>query len=337
MDFGLMSFGTALGDRVAVADVVSEYTADTERVLGYGYRNIHRAPDTVGLTDLAHEAGQRALDEAGVDPGELDLVVLAVTDITEYLYWDAAASLQQRWGADRAEAVLIDQGCIGGITCFDTIAGRFATHPDYRRALVVGANRTCDAYWNRMDTHSLLFSDGAAAAVVGRAHPHYRWRASEALSDGRYSTFFRLAHGGAAAPFDAAAPPAEPIRASDGWDIMEHFRYDYDLFAGFVDEMNDRVDVVVRRACARVGAKPSDLARISLLNDNARTLTDLAAKLDLPLDRTNIDIAAEYGHFGAGDQLFNLARYVDALHPGDLVAVAGVGRGMHWACAVFEV
>ncbi|MFJ4972554.1 3-oxoacyl-ACP synthase III family protein [Streptomyces sp. NPDC088755] len=333
MDFGMMGFGSALGEKAPVADIVAEYTTDRERVLAYGYRNVHRCPPEVGLTDLAVAAAREAMAASGTDPGELDLVVLAITDIPEYLYWDAAASLQARLGAHQAEAVLIAQGCAGGITGFDTIAGRFATHPDYRRALFVGANRTAEAYWNRMETHSLLFSDGAAATVVGRGHPAFRWRGGEVITDGRYADFFLMEQGGALFPF---MPGEEQPVARDAWDMMEFFDYDSDRFEGFIELMNDRVREVVHRACKRAGVQPGDLARVVLLNDNEQTLKVLADKLGVPEERTNLGFSLEHGHFGAADHLLNLQQHVAAgdLAEGDLIALAGMGRGMHWGCAI---
>ncbi|MFI1436645.1 3-oxoacyl-ACP synthase III family protein [Streptomyces lydicus] len=338
MDFGLLSFGTALGERAAVSRIAPEYTADVGRILEYGYRHIHRCPPDTGISDLAAEAAVQALAESGTDPADLDLIVLAITDIPEYLYWDPSAHLQERLGAPRAEAVLITQGCVGGITCLDTVAGRFATHPDYRRALVVGANRTVEAYWNRMETHSLLFSDGAAAAVVERGHERRRWRVSEVLSDGRYAGFFRLEQGGSAEPFQAGRVPDEPVTVKDGWDIMEYFDYDTDAFSGFVELMNQRCADVVAAACRRSGIRPSDLSRVVLLNDNARTLQEIAKRIDVPIERTNLHFSLENGHFGAADHLLNLNRLHRSgeVRPGDLVALVGMGRGMHWACALIE-
>jgi 3-oxoacyl-[acyl-carrier-protein] synthase-3 len=335
VQFGLRAFGSALGAPVAVADAAGEYTDDVERVLEHGYRNIHRAAAEQGLVDLAAEAGEAALREAGVEAGELDLLVLAITDIPEYLYWDPAGALQARLRADRAEAVLIAQGCVGGITCLDTVAGRFATHREYRRALVVGANRTCEAYWNRMETHTLLFSDGAAAAVAVRDHPRLRWRASEVISDGRYADFFRMDTGGAAQPFEAGNKPGT---VRDAWDVMEYFNYDPDRFGAFIDLINDRVRDVVVRACDRVGVHVADLARVVLLNDNLRTISTIAARLGVPVERTNLEFSLERGHFGAADHLLNLQHHVASGHfrDGDLVALAAMGRGMHWACTIIE-
>ena len=338
MSFGLVSFGEALGEPVPVADVVAEYTDDVNRVLGHGYERVHRCPQATGLTDLAVRAGTAALAAAEVSAADVDLVVLAVTDIVEYLYWDASAELAHRLGATRAEAVLLTQACTTGVVSLDTVAGRFATHPDYRTALVVAANRTCEAYWNRMDVQPMVFSDGAVGVVARRDHPALRWLATEVATDGRYARFHRLDAGGAAAPFDGAAAD-EPPRVRDVWDVMEFFDYDAEVFQDFARRLDERAVLVTERACARAGIAVADLARLVLVNDNARAMTSLAAAFGIPLARTNRELAARYGHLGAADQLFCLGRHVEAgeLGPGDRVALVSMGRGMHWACTVLAV
>lgn len=333
MGYGLTAFGAALGEEAAVKDVVGEYTEDVERVLGYGYEYIHRARPDVSVTDLAVEAGGRAL--GSVDPRDVDLLVLALTDLADHLYWDAAARVQWALRLSRAEAVLVDQGCVGGVTALDTVAGRFATHPGYRTALVIGANRTVDAYWNRLDTHSLLFSDGAAAAVAVRGASTLRWRASYAETDGRYADFFRMDVGGGRRPF---VPGAGTPAVRDAWDVVEHFGHDAERVAAYAEEIDERTARAVHRACRQAGCAEEGLARLLLLNDNARVLAAQAGLVGVPLERTNARVAALHGHFGAADHLFSLARLEEAgeLVPGDLVALAANGRGMHWACAVLQ-
>jgi len=322
-----------------VAKILPQYSEDEERILNYGYRNVLRCPPEVGLTDLAVTAGQRALSADGVDPGDLDLVVLAITDICEYFYWDAAASVAHRLGADRAEAMLLTQACTGGVVEFDAVAGRFATHPSYRTALLVAANRTCDEYWNRLDTLPMVFSDGAAAAVARRNHQGLRWLASEVITDGRYADLFRLDAGGAAAPFGAAPVPADALRARDVWGVMEYFDYDVAQFERFATLQDQRTREVIAAACARAGLATTDIARFLLLNDNREALTKLAASLGVPEDRTNLHLSLEHGHLGAADQLFCLSRYHadGALIEGERLALASRGRGMHWACTILQV
>lgn len=339
MDFGLVSFGSVLGTPVAVDAVVGAYTDDIERVRDYGYRTIHRSPAGVGVTDLAAEAAQRALDAAGLDPLDLDLVVLGITDIAEYLYWDPAASLQHRLGAYNAEAILLTQACTAGLAGLDLIAGKFASHPGYQTAVLVGANRTCEAYWNRMATQSLVFSDGAAAAIARRGHPRLRWRASEAMTDGRYADFHLMDVGGLTCPFGTTEQASVTPQARDAWDIMEFFDYDDESFRQFVDQMGKRVRLVAQRACAQIGADLRDVRRLIFLHDNRRSFESVAAEFGLPMSATNLETGLDIGHLGAADLIYSLAADVAAgrIEQADLVALVGMGRGMHWACTLIEM
>lgn len=338
MTFGLVSFGTALGEPAAVADVLAQYSEDDERILGYGYRTVLRCPAHVGLTDLAVDAATSALAAADIAPGSVDLLVLACTDIAEYLYWDAASSVAHRVGARRAEAVLLDQACTGGVLSFDTVAGKLATHPAYQTALIIAANRTCEAYWNRLDTQPMVFSDGAAAAVAIREHSRLRWLATEVITDGSFADFYRLDAGGAARPFGPGTA-AEDLRATDAWSVLEFFDYDSARFEQFATLIDERTRDVIDAACARTGSRVDKLARLALLSNNAQAMAAIAERLGVPLSRTNYDLALEFGHLGAADQLFCLSRYADGadLTPGDRIALASRGRGMHWACTMLEV
>jgi 3-oxoacyl-[acyl-carrier-protein] synthase-3 len=337
--FGICGFGHELGEPVDVAQAAAQYTEDLDRVASWEYRRFMRSAPEVGLTDLAVTAGERALAAAGVEASELDLVVLAISDIAEYLYWDAAAATQARLGATRAEAVLVNQACGGGVASFDLVAGRFATHPDYRTALVVGANRVCETYWNRMEINTSIYSDGAAAAVVRRDEPSCRWLATHVITDGTYADFMRMEVGATARPFvDGNGNGHARVRSpSDRLD--EFFAGDVRRMFGFVSTIRKRNREVVDAACARAGIEISDLRRVIHFNDNVKQLTELAGDLWIPLDRTNVELAREHAHIGCADQLLSLERHIAAgeLEHGDLVALTSTASGMHWLCTVLEI
>lgn len=339
MTFGIVSFGYALGEPVDIGTAVRAYSEDVERILGYGYRTLHRAADGEGVTDLGVRAAREALAKAGVGAEEIDLIVFAPTDVPEHLYWDPSASLQWRLGAHRAQALLLNQACTAGLAGLDIIAGRFATQPECRTALLVAGNRTCEAYWNRVATQSMVFSDGAAAAVLRRDHPSLRWRASDAVTDGRYADFYLLDVGGTAHPFTPEQARQGQPTARDAWDIMEFFDYDDERFADFVTLINTRALEIVDRACKRVGVTPGDLRRLITSHDNVRSTTSLAETFGLPVAATNIEIGRSIGHLGSADQIYSLGALVEAgeLAAGDLVALVGLGRGMHWACTLIEI
>lgn len=336
--FGVVAVGECLGEQRDVADEASLYLADPGRAAGWGYRYFHRAPDSVGLTDLAAEAGRRALRHAGVQPEDVDVVVLAMADVPEYLYWDPAAATADKVGVRHAEAVLINQACSAGVASFDIVAGKFATHPDYRVALLVTANRVCEAYWNRMDSSTAIMSDGAAAAVLVRDHQSCVWLTTEVISDGRYADFSRLEMGGAARPFrtgdKAPAPIGNPV------DLMNEFLgNDLRAVIGFLRHSRERSREVVERACKRVGL-PIDAIRYFLhLNGTAKALADYAQLFRVPQSHTNAEVAAEHAHFGSADQLLALGRGLAhrRFQPGDIVALTSTGNGMHWACTLLRI
>jgi 3-oxoacyl-[acyl-carrier-protein] synthase-3 len=269
---------------------------------------------------------------------EVDLVVLAIADIAEYLYWDPAAATQARLGAQRAEALLLNQACGSGVAAWDAVAGKFATHPEYRTALVVTANRVCDAYWNRMESNTCVSSDGAAAAVAVRGHGSCQWLTTEVISDGRYADFFRMDVGGGAQPFTPLL--AEPARVVNPFDRLERFfRTDLTLMVEFSAMLRTRVREVLERACERAGQPVDSVRRVIHLNDNMKALAALAEELGIPLERTNAELAMEHGHLGAADQLFCLERHLAAgeLGDGDLVALTSLSSGMHWVCTLFRI
>ncbi|MEV5612325.1 3-oxoacyl-[acyl-carrier-protein] synthase III C-terminal domain-containing protein [Streptomyces sp. NPDC052225] len=338
MSFGIVAQGHALGRPVTVAEAAERYGADPRKLAGLGYRRLHRADDGEGLTDLALRAAESALRKARLDAADVDLLVLALPDVPEYLYWDAAAALQGRLGATGAEAVLISQACGGGVTAFDTVAGRLATHPGYGTALIVAASRITEAYWDRTATGTSLSSDGAAAAVLRRGHTAGAWLATETISDGRYADFMRMEVGGAARPFSAEQP--EPAVIAPLIERMDTFfagdgRATYD----FMTLLHTRTREVLERACARAGLTPGALERVLYLHDNIGAFRDLAKELGIPLEATNAELAMTLGHFGPADQLLSLERLSAAgeLVEGDTVALLSMGTGMHWTCTLLRV
>jgi 3-oxoacyl-[acyl-carrier-protein] synthase-3 len=120
---------------------------------------------------------------------------------------------------------------------------------------------------------------------------------------------------------------------------MEFFDYDEERFTGFVDQINKRGRLVIERACERIGVTLKDVRRVISLHDNRHSLEALASELDMPVTATNLELGLDTGHLGAADQLYSLADEVrrGELAPGELVALVGLGRGMHWACALVQM
>jgi 3-oxoacyl-[acyl-carrier-protein] synthase-3 len=338
MSFGIVATGHALGDPCSVDQEAPAYTGNPDRVRAWGYRTFHRAADRVGITDLATTAARHALARAGVTADQIDLVVLAMTDIPERLYWDAAAATQARLGAKHAAAVLVNQACSSGVMAFDAVAGRFATHPDCQLALLIAANRVCEPYWNRMESCTAVMSDGAAAAIMARGHDRCQWLATEVISDGRYADFSSLSSGGAAQPFTAGAAAPEPVGAPR--QLMEEFLgHDVRRLVEFSRLSRENTRTVFERACKRAGLTPADVRHMVYMNGTAKALHEFALAFGLPPENTNADIAPDYGHLGCADQLLAFGVMLDQgrFEDGTVVALNSAGNGMHWACTMLRV
>ncbi len=336
--FGIAGIGAVLGRRTRVADVALQYTSNLRQLKGWGFRSFHEAEPGVVATDLAVRASEAALAKSGIAATEVDAVILCTTGPPEYLYWDPAAAVQGRVGARNAEVLLVSHACTSGVMAFDVAAGKFATHATYDTVLLVAVNRVCEPYWNRMESSTAVYSDGAAAAVLKRGVRHCEWLTTETISDGSLADLLLLEQGGAAKPWGPSTEPPEPV-ASAVQRLNAFYGGDNVSMQRFSELTVQRTRDVVLRACKRANVEAGTVARLIHQNDNIVALSRVADDLGIPLDRTNAEIAMDHGHVGCADQLLtlNLELSSGALRGGDLVALTAMGSGMHWSCTLLRV
>lgn len=335
--FGLDGFGYAFGEDQAVADVVGDYVDTTERVLNWGYRTFHRAPDGVHATDLAASAARQALDRSGLAAADVDLVVLAGPDIPEYLAWDGAAALARELKIERTQTLVLNEGCGAGVHGLYHVAAAMATQPEVTTALFVAVNRTSEFHRNRMNLVNTVLSDAAVAVVARRGHPARRWLATEQFTDPEHCDVLRVDFGGAVNPLP---PPDWSARHAPGGheQIRRQFGDSPDRLRRFLEHRYERLVEVVEAACARAGVDRADLTHLLYLNDSAASIAAVAEPLGVPLARTNADLAPDHGHMGGADQLVSLGLKLERgeIRPGDLVALCGISVG-RWGATLIRI
>ncbi|MEV6907365.1 3-oxoacyl-[acyl-carrier-protein] synthase III C-terminal domain-containing protein [Amycolatopsis sp. NPDC051071] len=336
-EFGIAGFGYAFGDDQDVERTAGSYVADPERIIRWGYQTFHRAGDGVTSTALAAEAARDALTRAEVDPADVDLVVLANSELAEYPYWDSSAALARELKIRERQTMLLTEGCACGVTGLGSVAGQLLLQPELGTVLFTAVNRVSEFHRNRMNVNNAVHSDGAVAVVLRRGHDRNEWLATEQFTDSDFCDWFRTDVGGSVTP---VPPPGwSSSTAPSGTErVQAHFRKDPRQLEKFSEQLNARVVEVIDRVCRRAGVRRADLARFFYIND-PDGIADLATVLDIPLARTNHDLAIEHGHMGAADQLIALGAHLDdgGLNSGDLVALAGISIGMRWYCTLFRV
>ena len=131
---------------------------------GIGERRIATDDST---SDMAAKAAARAIEQAGIDPEEIDLIILA-TSSPDYCFPNGACEVQAKVGAVNAACFDISSACTGFVFALST-AHAYISSGLYKTALVIGADLLSKLVdWTDRST-CVLFGDGAGAAVLTAA------------------------------------------------------------------------------------------------------------------------------------------------------------------------
>ncbi len=158
--------GSYLPEKVLTNDDLSKFveTSDEWIASRTGIRERHIAADGETTGDLAYHASVRALEAAGVDASELDLIVLGTTT-PDIIFPSTACLLQHRLGANGCGAFDVNAACSGFLYAL-SIADKFIRSGDAKTVLVVGSETlTRMVDWSERTT-CVLFGDGAGAVVL---------------------------------------------------------------------------------------------------------------------------------------------------------------------------
>ena len=175
-----------------------------------GMRERRIAAAHEATSDLAVAAGRRALEAAGVQPADLDMIIVA-TITPDYPFPNTACLVQRQLGADRAFCMGLEAACSGFLYGMET-ARCYIAAGMAQTALVIGAEKMSAVLdWTDRST-CVLFGDGAGAAVLRPAPAGRVRRHSGRLAAPRR----RAVRQAARAPHAASAPSGTAARAHAG-------------------------------------------------------------------------------------------------------------------------
>jgi 3-oxoacyl-[acyl-carrier-protein] synthase III len=305
----LASVGTALPERVvANAEVAQRLGVDHDWIVSRtGIHERRRVAEGEGVTELAVAAGRRALERAGMEADELDLVLvatLAPDDITP----NAAPLVAHELGAVRAGALDVGAACTGFL-CALSLATAQIEARRARNALVIGAevlSRFTDPHDKRT---AALFGDGAGAAVVAPAEG----------GTGRIGPIALRADGSGAGSIVAAKD--DPYLRMQG----------HDTFREAVRRLTEAT-----REAAELAAVELDHVDLFVYHQaNARILSAVAERLELDPARV-IDCIERYGNTSAATLPIALdeAAQRGMVASGDTVLLAAFGAGFTYGAGV---
>ncbi|MFY8079730.1 MAG: beta-ketoacyl-ACP synthase 3, partial [Limnohabitans sp.] len=176
--------------RLTNADLVAELAAqgvessDDWIVERTGIRARHFADPGVGSSDLGLQAAQRAIQAAGCQPSDIDLIIVA-TSTPDMVFPSTAALLQSKLGIVGCPAFDVQAVCSGFIYAL-TVADAMIKTGTAKRALVIGAEVFSRILDFKDRTTCVLFGDGAGAVVL-EASSTPGILATDIHADGKYS------------------------------------------------------------------------------------------------------------------------------------------------------
>ncbi|MDF2439084.1 MAG: 3-oxoacyl-[acyl-carrier-protein] synthase [Abditibacteriota bacterium] len=355
---GITGLGFYVPERVLTNDDLQRLGVDTndEWIRSRtGIRERHIAADTETTADLAENAARRALEDAGLTPASIDLIIVA-TCTPDYQFPSTASLLQNRLGASCA-AFDLGAACSGWVYGL-VVAQQFVATGAAKTVLVVGAeamSRILD--WNDRST-AVLFGDGAGAAVVQAVQSGYGVLGFDLGSDGSGGELLKVVIDGEPAssglvfpPADghaAGAPPAEaPADQStlDGASAgavsttpslaprRKIYQNGREVYRFAVNVMGESA----LRALTNCGVDPHNVNLFVPHQANVRIIDAAAKRLGLTSDRVFVNVD-KYGNTSAASVAIALceARDQGRIRAGDVIVTVGFGAGLTWASAVLR-
>ena len=330
MDRPVRAAITGLG--VAIPEAVMT-NADFEKILDTsdewittrtGIKQRHIVSDGQTTATLATGAARRALQDAGLDPQRLDLIICA-TVTPEMVFPATSCFVQDTLGARNVPAFDLSAACSGWLYGL-AIATQFIERRTYRRVLVIGSE-TLTRFSDYTDRAScILFGDGAGAAVLEATEEPDKGIVYNVMhADGAGWDYIHVPAGGSRAPASHETVDAHghyiKMRGRDVYKFaVEKFRW---LLADCMEKCDltvDQVDLVV----------PHQV--------NIRIIRSATDKLNFPIEKVYVNID-RYGNTSAASIPLAMAeaRRAGRIGPGSLLLLVAFGAGLTWAGTVVRL
>ena len=271
-------------------------------------------------SDLAYEAGRKALKAAGLGANELDLILIATTT-PDMLMPNLGCVVQDKLGAKKAAAFDIYAACSGFLYGL-SVADAFIKSGMHKNILLVGAevlSRFTD--WEDRTT-CILFGDGAGAVVIQRHAGKHGVLSTHLHSDGSLGDLLYLPAGGAQHP-----ATHETIHKRMHFIKMKG----NETFKAAVLALED----VVQETLAFNKVKPEEIDFLIPHQANLRIIQAMAQRLKMPMEKVVVTLP-KYGNTSAASIPMALDEAVrdGRIKENHLLLFEAFGGGLTWASAL---
>jgi len=296
-------------------------TSDEWIMTRTGIKERRAAPKEFAASDMGVEAAKSAIEDAGLEPKDIDLIIVA-TVTGDMAFPSTACIIQDKIGAVNSAAFDINAACSGFVFGIVT-AKQFVDSGLYKNVLVVGTEKmTSLVDWTDRST-CVLFGDGAGACVVGKSEDR-RILSYFIGCDGSGGNLLRLPAGGSRIP-----ATEETVKNKPHFLKMEG----NEVFKLAVKVMADAANKAVTRA----GLLCSDINLLIPHQANIRILMAVAKKIGLPEEKIFLNIE-KYGNMSSASTAGALAEAnkEQRIKKGDVVTLVAFGAGLTYGAVVIK-
>ncbi len=284
-----------------------------------GIRQRHIAAKDELTSTMGAAAARAALDDAGLEPEDIDLIVLA-TSTPDQTFPASAVTIQAELGNTHGVAFDMQAACSGFVFALAT-ADNYLKSGQFKRALVIGSeafSRILD--WEDRST-CVLFGDGAGALVVeaqllNGVTTDRGILATCLRSDGRYRDKLYVDGG------PSSTGTVGHVRM-DGREVFRHAVI--------------KISEVINKTLEQSGYRASDIDWFVPHQANKRILDSAAKKLGLDPERVIITVDRHANTSAASIPLaLDAGRQDGRIKPGDLVLIEAMGGGFTWGALLLR-
>lgn len=316
----IIGTGSCLPETVVTNDYLSTImdTSDEWISTRTGIRERHLVKEET-TASLSIEAGRKALEDAGVKPEELDMIIVG-TLTGDYITPSTACEVQAGLGAVNAVCFDINAACSGFVFGLHTV-NAYIKSGMCKTALVIGAETLSKIMdWSDRST-CVLFGDGAGAAVV-RAEDEAGILAYDQGSDGEKGLNLECKNRTNNNPL--VQTDTEPgYTHMDGQEV-----YKFAVTA---------VPASIHKVLEEAGLQPDDIDLYVLHQANIRIIQSVAKRLKVSMDKFPISLD-HCGNISAGSIpiLLDEVNKKGMLKKGDKIMMSGFGGGLTWGSCLIE-
>tara|TARA_B100000902_G_scaffold242388_1_gene229533 strand:+ start:150 stop:1139 length:990 start_codon:yes stop_codon:yes gene_type:complete len=285
-----------------------------------GIKERRFAAENENTSDLALEASRRALEDAGVSPEKIDLVVVA-TITPDMAFPSTACLLQHKLGIPKVACFDLEAACSGFLYALDVADGMLSSGR-YECALVVGAEKLSSIMDWEDRTTCVLFGDGAGAAVLTKEGEGAEMIGFQCGADGSNPSLLHQPAGG------SMQPASQETVDSRGHFLKMNGR---EIFKSAVRVMERAAIELLEKH----GFDKNEVDHVIPHQANARIVESLSQRLEIPLDKFYCNLH-KFGNTSAASIPLALdeAYKSETFKKGDLGLLVAFGAGLTWSATL---